>query len=133
MCEKYPDDTTARADYGETTDGELKVYKIDDGERHWYVAKSFVDALTEHYDMLGPGCYGEIDASTIVLTVIPAEEKLTRTENDGLESGLDDRPFPPCFSTTEQFESAPTRTSTAAEWAAYYADRAPIQIMSSVF
>lgn len=133
MCEKYPEDTTARGDYWETTDSEVKVFKIDDGERHWYVAKSFVDALTEHYDLLGPGCDQEVDATTITLEIIPGEERLTRTENEGLDSGLEDRPFPPCFVTTEEPDQFPTRTSTAAEWAAYYRDIAPTQIMSSVF
>jgi hypothetical protein len=115
--------------YWDATDCEARVYRIDDGERHWYVAKSYVAALKEHYDMLGPGCDEDVDADSITISIIPAGEKLTRNETCGDDNEI----FPPTFELKREPDRDPSVTATAADWAAHYLKSAPVQIMSSVF
>lgn len=115
--------------YWDATDFEARVYKIDDGEQHWYVAKSYVAALKEHYDMLGPGCDEDVDADSITISIIPAAEKLTRNES----CADDNEVFPPTFERKNEPDRDPSVTATAADWAAHYLKRAPVQIMSTVF
>jgi cytochrome c biogenesis protein ResB len=127
MCEAYDSDTK-RVEYDEDFEVQgVRVYLIDDGEQHWYVAKSMIDALKTHENL-----DGNEDQNDVTISVIKPDKLLTRTESDGIQET-----FPETFeidrTEDQEFSRGPKVTTTAAEWANFYGKQAPTQIMSSVF
>jgi hypothetical protein len=125
---KLYDSDTKRVEYDEDFEVQgVRVYLIDDGEQHWYVAKSMIDALKTHENL-----DGNEDQNDVTISVIKPDKLLTRTESDGIQET-----FPETFeidrTEDQEFSRGPKVTTTAAEWANFYGKQAPTQIMSSVF
>jgi hypothetical protein len=102
---------------------EVSVYRIDDGEMHHYVADGMLAALQEHFNLMDPD-----DDVELTVSYVPGDRLLGRSEECGLTEE-----FPATFTIKQLEDQSPLVTTTAAEWAEYYAKDAPIQIMSTVF
>lgn len=97
------------------------VYLVEDSERHWYVARSFSEAMREHESLMEP----EDDEFTI--TKQPPDRTVTlfvECEADGKDRPKDSR-------FTQRESGGWNVVATAAQWANHY--DAPRQICSSVF
>lgn len=75
------------------------IFRIDDGERHWYSATSRDDAIGQHSALIGE------DAESLIADGM----EVTQLDDDELLTIYLDEPFR---------DPSPKATKTAAEWAA---------------
>lgn len=125
---KTPDDMLD--EYGD----EYAVYRIDDGERHWYVADDFIDAIREHVSIMGP-----FETEEFTIRRLPGDQEVSlhcECEDDTREFAKASQfAIVPPVITAENYEQNHSWkvVGTAAGWACYYSAGHATQICSSCF
>lgn len=111
---------TKQANYSETMGdprdqeytNERAVYRIDDGEQHWYVATDMAQALRAHVGIMGPA-----EEYEVTIRRLPPEDVVILH----LESEADAENFPPHFERYRAGGSVLTNRirAFAAAWASH--------------
>lgn len=99
---------------------------LEDDETYYYVAKTVFQALKAHAEL-----YGAVECDGCTMTVVDPRKWLVRVEEGGITED-----FPDTFERLPDVRDrarGPTVGSTAAEWALFYEEKAPLELMSSVY
>lgn len=102
------------------------VWMIEDGERHYYAACATWEAIKCHWDIMDLDYYGH---GPVTISYVAPDTRIAVHFDD--ESEL--KEFGPTFARSEDGQGRPVAETTAAEWAAHYADKLPRQISSTCF